>query len=38
MTMFCEFTPQYAVKGWSEMVLTSGVAQITKEKGVNISN
>ena len=30
-TMFGDFTPQYVVRGWSEMVLTSGVAQITKE-------
>ena len=36
--MFCEFTPQHGASGWSEMCLTSGVAQITKEKDVNLSN
>ena len=38
MTMFCDFTPQHVISGWSEMVLTSEVAQVTKEKGVNVSN
>ena len=37
-TKFCEFTPQYVVRGWSEMVLTYGAVHITKEKGVNLSN
>ena len=36
--MFGEFTPQHLVSGWSEMVLTSGAAHITKEKCVNLSN
>ena len=34
MTMFCEFTPQHGASGWSEMAHTSGVAHITKKKGV----
>ena len=38
MTMFCEFTPQYVVRGRSGMGHTSGAAHITKEKGVNLSN
>ena len=36
-TMFCDFTPQHVVRGWSEMGLTSGVAQVTKGKGMNLS-
>ena len=30
LTMFCDFTPQHGASGWSELVHTSGVAQITK--------
>ena len=37
MTMFCEFTPQHVFRGWSEMVLSSGVGHITKEMGVKLS-
>ena len=31
--MFCEFTPQHVSSGRSELIHTSGVAQITKKKG-----
>ena len=34
-TMFCDFTPQHVVRGWSEMGHTSGVAQIIKKTGIN---
>ena len=38
VTMFCEFTPQYVASGWSEMGLTSGVAQVTKGKGMGLDH
>ena len=38
VTMFGDFTPQHGVRGWSEMALTCGVAQITKKKGLDLSN